>query len=68
MGSRLAAAPTIGDDERELPRAWMLDLAPASARGWLGFERVLAPAVDRSVLTAVHPERLKGITNPAPSP
>ena len=28
-----------------------------SARGWLGFERVLAPAVDRSVLTAVHPER-----------
>ena len=28
-----------------------------SARDWLGFERVLAPAVDRSVLTAVHPER-----------
>ena len=28
-----------------------------SARGWLGFERVRAPAVDRSVLTAVHPER-----------
>jgi acetoin utilization deacetylase AcuC-like enzyme len=28
-----------------------------SARDWLGFERVLAPAVDRSVLTVVHPER-----------
>ncbi len=28
-----------------------------SARGWLGFERVRAPAVDRSVLSAVHPER-----------
>jgi len=28
-----------------------------SAGDWLGFERVLAPAVDRSVLTAVHPER-----------
>jgi acetoin utilization deacetylase AcuC-like enzyme len=28
-----------------------------SARGWLGFERVRSPAVDRSVLTAVHPER-----------
>ena len=28
-----------------------------AARDWLGFERVLAPAVDRSVLTAVHPER-----------
>ena len=28
-----------------------------SACGWLGFERVRAPAVDRSVLTAVHPER-----------
>jgi acetoin utilization deacetylase AcuC-like enzyme len=27
-----------------------------SARGWLGFERVRAPAVDRSVLSAVHPE------------
>jgi acetoin utilization deacetylase AcuC-like enzyme len=24
--------------------------------GWLGFERVLSPAVDRDVLTAVHPE------------
>jgi acetoin utilization deacetylase AcuC-like enzyme len=28
-----------------------------SARGWLGFERVRSPSVDRSVLTAVHPER-----------
>ncbi len=28
-----------------------------SARGWLGFDRVRAPAVDRSVLGAVHPER-----------
>jgi acetoin utilization deacetylase AcuC-like enzyme len=27
-----------------------------SARDWLGFERVQSPAVDRSVLTAVHPE------------
>ena len=27
-----------------------------SARGWLGFERVRSPAVDRSVLSAVHPE------------
>jgi acetoin utilization deacetylase AcuC-like enzyme len=27
------------------------------ARGWLGFERVESPAVDRSVLEAVHPER-----------
>jgi len=27
-----------------------------SARGWLGFERMRSPAVDRSVLTAVHPE------------
>ena len=27
-----------------------------SKRGWLGFERVRAPAVDRSVLTAVHPD------------
>ncbi len=27
-----------------------------SARGWFGFERVRAPAVDRSVLTLVHPE------------
>jgi acetoin utilization deacetylase AcuC-like enzyme len=27
-----------------------------SARGWLGFERVTAPPVDRSVLCAVHPE------------
>jgi acetoin utilization deacetylase AcuC-like enzyme len=27
-----------------------------SAWGWLGFERVRAPAVDRSVLSAVHPE------------
>ncbi len=25
-------------------------------RGWLGFERVRSPAVDREVLTAVHPE------------
>ena len=25
-------------------------------RGWLGFERVRSPAVDRGVLTAVHPE------------
>jgi len=25
------------------------------ARGWMGFERVLSPAVDRSVLNAVHP-------------
>src|SRR5438105_15459 len=24
-------------------------------RGWLGFERMLSPAVDRDVLTAVHP-------------
>ena len=28
-----------------------------SARGWLGFERVRSPAVERSVLSAVHPER-----------
>jgi hypothetical protein len=28
-----------------------------SARDWLGFERMRAPAVDRSVLAAVHPER-----------
>jgi acetoin utilization deacetylase AcuC-like enzyme len=28
-----------------------------SARDWLGFERVRSPVVDRSVLTAVHPER-----------
>jgi acetoin utilization deacetylase AcuC-like enzyme len=28
-----------------------------SARDWLGFERVRSPAVDRSVLSAVHPER-----------
>ena len=27
-----------------------------AAHGWLGFERVRAPAVDRSVLRAVHPE------------
>jgi len=27
-----------------------------AAQGWLGFERVRAPAVDRSVLRAVHPE------------
>ena len=27
-----------------------------AARGWLGFERLRAPAVDRSVLSAVHPE------------
>jgi len=27
-----------------------------AAHGWLGFERVHAPAVDRSVLHAVHPE------------
>jgi acetoin utilization deacetylase AcuC-like enzyme len=27
-----------------------------SERGWLGFERVSSPAVDRAVLTAVHPE------------
>jgi acetoin utilization deacetylase AcuC-like enzyme len=27
-----------------------------SARGWLGFERVASPAVERAVLTAVHPE------------
>ncbi|MGZ4179623.1 MAG: histone deacetylase family protein [Solirubrobacteraceae bacterium] len=27
-----------------------------STRGWLGFERVRAPAVDRSVLRAVHPD------------
>jgi len=27
-----------------------------SARGWLGFERVRAPAVARSVLSAVHPQ------------
>lgn len=27
-----------------------------AARGWLGFERVRAPAVARSVLSAVHPE------------
>ena len=27
-----------------------------SARGWLGFERVRTPPVDRSVLSAVHPE------------
>ena len=27
-----------------------------SARGWLGFERVRTPTVDRSVLSAVHPE------------
>jgi len=28
-----------------------------SARDWLGFQRVQSPAVDRSVLNAVHPER-----------
>jgi acetoin utilization deacetylase AcuC-like enzyme len=28
-----------------------------SARGWLGYERVQSPAVARSTLTAVHPER-----------
>ena len=28
-----------------------------TARDWLGFERMHSPAVDRSVLTAVHPER-----------
>ena len=28
-----------------------------AARDWLGFEPVRSPAVDRSVLTAVHPER-----------
>ena len=28
-----------------------------SARDWLGFERMRAPAVDRSLLAAVHPER-----------
>ncbi len=28
-----------------------------AARDWLGFERMRSPAVDRSVLTAVHPER-----------
>lgn len=27
-----------------------------ASRGWLGFERMRSPAVDRSVLTAVHPE------------
>ncbi len=27
-----------------------------SARDWLGFERVISPAVDRAVLAAVHPE------------
>ncbi|MBV8430634.1 MAG: histone deacetylase [Solirubrobacterales bacterium] len=27
-----------------------------SRQGWLGFEQVLSPAVDRSALTAVHPE------------
>ena len=27
-----------------------------SERGWLGFERVSSPAVDREVLTGVHPE------------
>jgi acetoin utilization deacetylase AcuC-like enzyme len=27
-----------------------------SARDWLGFERVISPAVDRAVLRAVHPE------------
>jgi acetoin utilization deacetylase AcuC-like enzyme len=27
-----------------------------SAQGWLGFERVRTPAVDRAVLSAVHPE------------
>jgi acetoin utilization deacetylase AcuC-like enzyme len=27
-----------------------------SARGWLGFERVSSPAVERAQLTAVHPE------------
>jgi acetoin utilization deacetylase AcuC-like enzyme len=27
-----------------------------SARDWLGFERVISPAVDRAVLGAVHPE------------
>ncbi len=27
------------------------------ARGWLGFERVSSPAVDRAVLEAVHPSR-----------
>jgi acetoin utilization deacetylase AcuC-like enzyme len=25
-------------------------------RGWLGFDRMLSPAVDRAILTAVHPE------------
>jgi acetoin utilization deacetylase AcuC-like enzyme len=28
-----------------------------SARGWLGYERLESKAVDRTVLTAVHPER-----------
>ena len=27
-----------------------------SARGWLGFERLASPAVERAVLSAVHPE------------
>jgi acetoin utilization deacetylase AcuC-like enzyme len=27
-----------------------------SVRGWLGFQRVASPAVERAVLTAVHPE------------
>ena len=41
----------------EQPRRLAAIERELSARDWLGFERVRAPAVDRSVLTAVHPER-----------
>ena len=37
------------------PRITAID-RELSARGWLGFERVTSPAVDRAVLEAVHPE------------
>ena len=40
----------------EQPRRIVAIERELSARDWLGFERVRSPAVDRSVLTAVHPE------------
>ncbi|HSC02791.1 MAG TPA: histone deacetylase [Solirubrobacteraceae bacterium] len=49
-----AVEPTIAHPD-QAGRMTAID-RELSARGWFGFERVSAPAVDRSVLSAVHPE------------
>src|SRR5690242_20284353 len=61
MGSVLLEHPSsleheTGGHPEQAARMRAIDRELAE-RGWQGFERVRSPAVEREVLTAVHPER-----------